>query len=372
MDNKSTGDLIKKLRTDKGLTQQQLADRLSVTTAAVSKWERGKGFPDVSLLEELANELGVSISELVKGKMMQEEESSNNDELIKQVVKESGRQYGSKLNYLKILLIIILVVGIWFVCDHAIVGRTMAPQIINFEFADTGSVYLHVWNPKLLKHNYQGLKSVQTEEKDHTLYIRCKFVDWSLFFRQNEKAVQVETDGDLKKIVVYGTNNKEITIYENGLIISPQARVLASEPHDEMLILEYCTDSDLGDMISPLDLTNDNSEIIISNGVLHINIKKEFTMEQGLIETKLSRYSSMVMAMLKDLKGTEITYPDIDGNTHLFSFTRQQAEQFVGIGLFCEFEPTPYQIQRLLNALNIKNPALGSTPEINVRIPVKE
>lgn len=95
-------------------------------------------------------------------------------------------------------------------------------------------------------------------------------------------------------------------------------------------------------------------------------------MEQGLIETKLSRYSSMVMAMLKDLKGTEITYPDIDGNTHLFSFTRQQAEQFVGIGLFCEFEPTPYQIQRLLNALNIKNPALGSTPEINVRIPVKE
>ncbi|MBR2599660.1 MAG: helix-turn-helix transcriptional regulator [Erysipelotrichaceae bacterium] len=99
MDNRSTGDLIKKLRTDKGLTQQQLADRLSVTTAAVSKWERGKGFPDVSLLEELANELGISISELVKGKMMQEEESSNNDELIIKVVKESGRQYGSKLKF---------------------------------------------------------------------------------------------------------------------------------------------------------------------------------------------------------------------------------------------------------------------------------
>ena len=190
MDNRSTGDLIKKLRTDKGLTQQQLADRLSVTTAAVSKWERGKGFPDVSLLEELANELGISISELVKGKMMQEEENSNNDELIIKVVKESGRQYGSKIKFLKISLIIILVVGIWFVSDHAIVGRTMPPQIINFEFADTGRVYLHVWNPKLLKHNYQGLKSVQTEEKDHTLYIRCKFVDWSLFFRQNEKAVQ--------------------------------------------------------------------------------------------------------------------------------------------------------------------------------------
>lgn len=53
MDNQKLGIFITELRKEKGLTQAQLAQKLNVTDKAVSKWERGVGFPDIKLLEPL-------------------------------------------------------------------------------------------------------------------------------------------------------------------------------------------------------------------------------------------------------------------------------------------------------------------------------
>jgi len=60
-----TGTTIKALREKKGLTQSQLADRLGVSSKAVSKWETAKGLPDITLIEPLAKALGVSVMELM-------------------------------------------------------------------------------------------------------------------------------------------------------------------------------------------------------------------------------------------------------------------------------------------------------------------
>lgn len=67
MDNKKIGELILKLRKALGLTQKQLADKLSVSDKAVSKWERGQGLPDISLLRELSDIFGVNIEGLLEG-----------------------------------------------------------------------------------------------------------------------------------------------------------------------------------------------------------------------------------------------------------------------------------------------------------------
>lgn len=67
MDNRKTGELIYKLRTEKGFTQKQLADMLCISDKAVSKWERGQGLPDVSLLSELGKIFGVNIEDLLDG-----------------------------------------------------------------------------------------------------------------------------------------------------------------------------------------------------------------------------------------------------------------------------------------------------------------
>lgn len=67
MDNYVTGAVIKRLRENKKMTQEELAQKIFVTSKAVSKWETGKGFPDVGLLEALGKALDVSVLELLSG-----------------------------------------------------------------------------------------------------------------------------------------------------------------------------------------------------------------------------------------------------------------------------------------------------------------
>ena len=67
MDNYLTGAVIKRLRENKKMTQEELAQKIFVTSKAVSKWETGKGFPDVGLLESLGKALDVSVIELLSG-----------------------------------------------------------------------------------------------------------------------------------------------------------------------------------------------------------------------------------------------------------------------------------------------------------------
>lgn len=67
MDAYVTGAIIRQLREEKGMTQAELAEKLSVSDKAVSRWETGRGYPDITLIEPLASALGVSVSELLAG-----------------------------------------------------------------------------------------------------------------------------------------------------------------------------------------------------------------------------------------------------------------------------------------------------------------
>ena len=78
MDKYVTGAMIRKLREGKGLTQEALAERIYVSGKAVSKWETGQGFPDISLLEPLAGALGVSVIELLSGEDIRNRNRASN------------------------------------------------------------------------------------------------------------------------------------------------------------------------------------------------------------------------------------------------------------------------------------------------------
>ncbi len=67
MDRYVTGAVIRRLREKQRMTQEELAERIFVSGKAVSKWETGQGFPDISLLEPLAKALGISVIELLSG-----------------------------------------------------------------------------------------------------------------------------------------------------------------------------------------------------------------------------------------------------------------------------------------------------------------
>ena len=67
MDAEKTGALIAAARSGQDMTQRELASKLHISPTTVSKWERGKGSPDVSLLEPLAEALGLTLAELFRG-----------------------------------------------------------------------------------------------------------------------------------------------------------------------------------------------------------------------------------------------------------------------------------------------------------------
>ena len=65
-----TGAMIKELREQRKMTQFQLAARLNVSDKTISKWETGKGYPDITLLEPIADALNVSVPELISGRII--------------------------------------------------------------------------------------------------------------------------------------------------------------------------------------------------------------------------------------------------------------------------------------------------------------
>ena len=73
-----TADTIKGLREQRGLTQRALAEAVGVTDKAVSKWESGRGLPDISLVEPLSAALGVSVAELLTGDVRQNANRAGN------------------------------------------------------------------------------------------------------------------------------------------------------------------------------------------------------------------------------------------------------------------------------------------------------
>ena len=73
-----TGSAIKQLREARGLTQVELAESIGVSSKTVSKWETGKGLPDISLLQPLAQGLGVSLIELMNGQQISNRNISAN------------------------------------------------------------------------------------------------------------------------------------------------------------------------------------------------------------------------------------------------------------------------------------------------------
>lgn len=109
MENENIGKLISKIRKEKGMTQKDLADKLNVTDRAVSKWERGLCCPDISLLKDLSNILGISISKLICGEELSDESINKTIQFTKKNMKQRI------IKYFNITLISIMIFLIIFI-----------------------------------------------------------------------------------------------------------------------------------------------------------------------------------------------------------------------------------------------------------------
>lgn len=119
MNYEKIGEFISEKRKEKNMTQLDLAKKLGVTDKAVSKWERGLGCPDISILEILAKELEVSVLELLKGRKIENEviKVTEADDYVKETFKVSKDITKNKfLNIIsEVLFYLTLFISVFFI-----------------------------------------------------------------------------------------------------------------------------------------------------------------------------------------------------------------------------------------------------------------
>ena len=105
MDQKKIGEFLKRLRREKGLTQEQLAERFYVSSKTVSRWETGSNMPDVGTLIDLADFYDVDIRELIDGERKSEIMDQETKDTLKKVAAYACE--GEKQTYSKTMKIVI-------------------------------------------------------------------------------------------------------------------------------------------------------------------------------------------------------------------------------------------------------------------------
>ena len=108
MNQEKIGIFIAKLRKEKGMTQQELADKLGVTDKAISKWENGRCLMDIQLLQPLADCLDVSVIELLNGKKIENDNNEYTKEFIDKTLEIANIKLNEKIK--KIIFFIILAI----------------------------------------------------------------------------------------------------------------------------------------------------------------------------------------------------------------------------------------------------------------------
>lgn len=140
MNNEKFGKFIAELRKEKNMTQKDLASKLKITDKAISKWERGLGFPDIVLLKPLSEIFEVSITELLNGEIQE----NNKIDIETQVIQIINRvEEQKKIKKKKTRCIVIIIIAI--IC-------------IIFSLSAFTQIKMRTWNPVRAFIGYIGLE----------------------------------------------------------------------------------------------------------------------------------------------------------------------------------------------------------------------
>ncbi len=102
MDQKKTGQFLKTLRNEKGLTQEQLAKHFNVSNRSVSRWETGSNLPDISLLVEIADFYDVDVREIIDGERKSEMMDNETREVAGKMAVYAGNEKSNLLRFIQV------------------------------------------------------------------------------------------------------------------------------------------------------------------------------------------------------------------------------------------------------------------------------
>lgn len=164
MDQERIGKFIAELRKEKKLTQEQLAEKLGITDRAISKWENGRGMPDLSLMKPLCKELGITINELLSGEKLDKKDYQDKfEENILKTINYTDK----KINKIKLIFkisvgfifLIFITLASLFIIDMNRIKNNAPVLFSTWGYSYAPAIDLHEEEIEIAIKNYLGEKS---------------------------------------------------------------------------------------------------------------------------------------------------------------------------------------------------------------------
>ena len=214
MNTEKTGEFIAELRKEKRLTQSQLAAAIHVSDKAISRWETGRGLPDINNLEALSDYLDVSIAELIRGEKISEPVSREEMHAIASDGLSLTRVFLEKRKYINTLLgfvlgLIIIVIAVIHMMSPIYIK--VPGEALSIEKLSDGSI-VAVMNEKVSGYDLERHKDPDSGLQ--LAFIGCYRTRWDqLTGKSGEILVRLGDKDSIDEVFYYPTDEEDILIY---------------------------------------------------------------------------------------------------------------------------------------------------------------
>ena len=216
MNTEKTGEFIAELRKEKQLTQSQLAAAIHVSDKAISRWETGRGLPDIDNLEALSDYLDISIAELIRGEKISEPVSREEMQAIASDGLSLTKVFLEKRKYLNTLLGFVL--GSIIIVTAVI--HMMSPiyikdpgEALTIEELSDGSI-VAVLDEKVSGYDLEKHKDPDSDRQ--LVFMGCYKTRWDqLTGKRSEMLVRLGDEDSVDEVYYYPNDEEDILIYGN-------------------------------------------------------------------------------------------------------------------------------------------------------------
>lgn len=288
MNYETIGKFIQTKRKEKELTQKELAEKLGVTDKAVSKWERGLGCPDVSILEILAKELDTSILEILKGRTIENEiiKVAEANDYVKETIKYTRDKSKETINKIIIFLTI---------------STSLLLLILNIE----NIISLN----KIYEYDFNNETVIETKEQLKQLKTNIELIEHNQGKYEDEEYDEIIND---LKYVKEQINNSKILKYEDKIKFTMKDLYLI----DDSTILDIYGFK----IIKKLEKYNNQEQFFKDNieAKIYLNLKVRENVEQAYkykminipnnLETIYTTFNNPIGLRVMYLKSTISSY----------------------------------------------------------------
>lgn len=229
MDNEKFGNFVKELRKEKNLTQKELAEKINITDKAISKWERGLSFPDITMLNILSKELDVSVEELLNGERIKESEKSEQIDVEKAVKealeKANHKEEKRKKKILKIKKVTKIISIIFFVL-FLILNSIYFYLSYKYGFEYVIDSLFYIVNEIILISVFLFLLFTFKKKKAKIVLISIfviatliNIIFMGIYGLKNKSYITFSSDFKYEFVVKQDKGTNELRIYKNSLLL---------------------------------------------------------------------------------------------------------------------------------------------------------